>query len=267
VMLVVAQPVFAQPQMPCGVYNDELRVALLEEHIATIERSIEAIEECMEEIADYPEEAGRHASQLARWTMNKEQNADALSEIVSAYFMAQRVAPVEGDDAEAQAAYVEQLTLLHEMLVYAAKAKQSIDLAHVEKLRGLLAEFRAAYFGEAAEEAPTDEKGIAGALERWKDVLIAQDVDKILAGVSEHFTSYDAPDKDALREFVENSIAMGYLDDAEVFLEDAETEIDGSTATVYPIDLSTAAGDVTIEFTLTKEEGGWLLTGMEIEGL
>ncbi|MEE8359335.1 MAG: superoxide dismutase [Ni], partial [Candidatus Omnitrophota bacterium] len=41
--------------------------------------------------------------------------------------------------------YIEQLTLLHEILVYAMKAKQTTDLANVEKLRSLLGQFREAY--------------------------------------------------------------------------------------------------------------------------
>ena len=45
------------------------------------------------------------------------------------------------------------------------------------------------------------------------------------------------------------------------------TEIEEGSATVYPIDFASAAGEVTMELTLTKEAGGWLITGMEIEGL
>ncbi|MHC4745459.1 MAG: superoxide dismutase [Ni], partial [Planctomycetota bacterium] len=41
--------------------------------------------------------------------------------------------------------YVNQLTLLHQMLVYTMKARQTTDPANVEKLRTLLAEFRNDY--------------------------------------------------------------------------------------------------------------------------
>jgi hypothetical protein len=37
--------------------------------------------------------------------------------------------------------------------------------------------------------------------------------------------------------------------------------------TVYPVDLSGAAGSVASELTLAKEEGGWLVVGMEVDGL
>jgi nickel superoxide dismutase len=44
--------------------------------------------------------------------------------------------------------------LLHQMLVYAMRAKQTTDLANVEKMRSLLQDFHTAYFGK--EEAKHD---------------------------------------------------------------------------------------------------------------
>ena len=44
--------------------------------------------------------------------------------------------------------YIKKLVLLHEMLVYSMKSKQTTDLANVEKLKSLPAEFRAVYFGK-----------------------------------------------------------------------------------------------------------------------
>ena len=43
---------------------------------------------------------------------------------------------------------VQKLTLLHEMLVYSMKAKQSADNANVEKLKSLLAAFDEVYYGK-----------------------------------------------------------------------------------------------------------------------
>ena len=63
--------------------------------------------------------------------------------------MAQRIKPVDKSDAAGYEKYIKQLTLLHEMLVYSMKTKQTTDLANVEKLRSLLADFRSAYLGEA----------------------------------------------------------------------------------------------------------------------
>jgi nickel superoxide dismutase len=79
---------------------------------------------------------------------NKESHADELSEIVTFYFMAQRVKPAKADDAKAHAKYVNQVVLLHKMLVSAMKAKQTTDLAHVKALREHLEAFKTAYLGK-----------------------------------------------------------------------------------------------------------------------
>ena len=63
--------------------------------------------------------------------------------------MAQRVKPIDKADANAYSEYVKKLTLLHKMLVYNMKAKQTTDLANVEKLRSLLDEFRLVYSGKS----------------------------------------------------------------------------------------------------------------------
>jgi nickel superoxide dismutase len=83
--------------------------------------------------------------------VNKETHADELTEIVTFYFMAQRVkAPADPSDRAAGAKYVKELRLLHGMVVHAMKAKQTTDLEHCEALRGLIKEFRASYLGKEA---------------------------------------------------------------------------------------------------------------------
>ena len=56
-------------------------------------------------------------------------------------------APAEAS-GPARAKYVEQVTSLHQMLVYAMKTKQTTDLGNVEKLRGLMQAFKASYLAE-----------------------------------------------------------------------------------------------------------------------
>ena len=55
--------------------------------------------------------------------------------------------PADPKDEAAYAKYVKQLTLLHEMLVQAMKAKQTTDMEAVERLKTLTGEFYEAYFG------------------------------------------------------------------------------------------------------------------------
>ncbi len=142
VVAILASIAYSHCQIPCGIYDDEARFGEIAEHITTIEKS-------MKEIERLSTEAKPNMNQIVRWVNNKENHADELSEIVTYYFMAQRVKlPAEGD-SKAQSQYVKQLTLLHRMLVYSMKAKQTTDLANVELLKSSLNEYHKVYFGES----------------------------------------------------------------------------------------------------------------------
>jgi len=141
VVAIIASIAYSHCQIPCGIYDDEARFGVVAEHVTTIEKSMKLITELSGQ--DKP-----NMNQIVRWVNNKDQHADELSEIVTYYFMAQRVTlPAEGD-SKAQNEYVKKLTLLHKMLVYSMKAKQTTDLANVEQLKSLLTEFHKVYFGE-----------------------------------------------------------------------------------------------------------------------
>jgi len=132
----------AHCQIPCGIYDDELRVQLIEEHVTTIEKS-------MNQIVALGKETPVNYNQLVRWINNKEEHAQEIQDIVADYFLCQRIKAPESKDGKPWEQYVAQLTTLHQIEVAAMKAKQTTDLANVEALRSLIATFRTAYFGEA----------------------------------------------------------------------------------------------------------------------
>jgi nickel superoxide dismutase len=123
----------AHCEIPCGIYDDEMRVKMIAEHITTIEKA-------MKQIVQLEGQKPTNYNQLTRWVTNKEHHATELQQIVTQYFMTQRIKP----DAKQ---YAEKLTLLHKMLVYAMKCKQTTDLAHTVTLRSLLEAFQQVYFG------------------------------------------------------------------------------------------------------------------------
>ena len=133
---------YSHCQIPCGIYDDQARFDMIAEHITTIEKS-------MNEIRKLSEQDKPNMNQIVRWVQNKDKHADDMSRIITYYFMAQRVKPANKADADAYGEYVKKLTLLHKMLVYSMKAKQTTELANVEKLRSLLTEFHLAYFGKS----------------------------------------------------------------------------------------------------------------------
>jgi nickel superoxide dismutase len=122
----------AHCQIPCGIYDDELRAKLIAEHITTIEKS-------MNQIVELSKQAPLNYNQLVRWINNKEEHATEIQTIVSEYFLTQRIKPEDKD-------YEKRLKVLHAMLVSAMKCKQTTDLANVEALRTQLKEFSDLYF-------------------------------------------------------------------------------------------------------------------------
>lgn len=138
VLVVSINIAAAHCEIPCGIYGDEMRLDMIAEHITTVEKSITMIVELSKDT-----EANFH--QLARWITNKEEHANYIQDIVSQYFLTQRIAVPDPRDRAAQDKYVRQIQLLHQMLVHAMKTKQSVDLANVERLRSLLKEFREVY--------------------------------------------------------------------------------------------------------------------------
>jgi len=131
---------FSHCEIPCGIYDDPMRLNMLAEHITTIEKS-------MKEIHALSAQGDKNYNQLVRWIVNKDNHADYFSEIVTQYFMTQRIKPSEESDQKAYKEYINKLTLLHKMLVLAMKCKQTTDLKNVEQLKTYLAQFRAAYLG------------------------------------------------------------------------------------------------------------------------
>jgi len=138
--LLCSSYVYSHCEIPCGIYGDELRLQLIGEHITTIEKSMSKIEELAAAEKKNP-------NQIVRWVNNKEEHATRIQHIVQQYFLAQRVKPVDSSNAEAQEKYMKQLTLLHEMIIYSMKAKQTTDSVHIQKLRTLLDDFSIAYLG------------------------------------------------------------------------------------------------------------------------
>ncbi len=125
----------AHCEIPCGIYDDTMRVSMLKEHLVTIEKS-------METIKALEKEKNTNMNQLVRWIMNKEDHANQFQEIVSQYFMTQRVTP----DSKH---YTQKVEVLHQMLVLAMRCKQTTDTGHVQTLRELISEFEKLYFGHS----------------------------------------------------------------------------------------------------------------------
>ncbi|KAA3662395.1 MAG: superoxide dismutase [Calditrichaeota bacterium] len=132
--------VFAHCEIPCGIYNDKMRIGMLKEHVTTMQKS-------MSQIIELSKQGDKNYNQLIRWVTNKEDHANQFQQIVTQYFMTQRVKVPT--DLQQKESYLKQLSLLHEMLVLAMKCKQTTDMENIKKLNTVIDQFVQAYFSEA----------------------------------------------------------------------------------------------------------------------
>ncbi len=117
----------AHCQVPCGIYDDHARIARLKEDAATIAKAIDQINAL----------AGQHEAkslnQSTRWIVTKEDHASHIIEVVSQYFLTQKVKPVAAG-AEGYEAYLKKLADHHAVMVAAMKTKQDANPATVTAL-------------------------------------------------------------------------------------------------------------------------------------
>ena len=131
----------AHCQIPCGIYDDAARITMMEEHVTTIEKS-------MKQIVKLNATATKDINQIVRWVNNKEEHATKIDQIVTYYFLAQRIKPETQN-------YEKKLKILHGILRATMKSKQTTNLEQIETLRKLIHEFEHLYFEPKENDSHT----------------------------------------------------------------------------------------------------------------
>ena len=124
----------AHCQVPCGIYDDALRIVQIKEDFKTIRKAMGKITQLSEKSDPLSN------NQLNRWAMTKELHAGNIQKTVSDYFLTQRV------KADQSQKYIDQTTTLHQVLVAAMKCKQTVNESHVNKGIELVDTFSQFYF-------------------------------------------------------------------------------------------------------------------------
>lgn len=142
IVLILFRPgLYPHCEVPCGIYDDELRFTMIAEHIQTIEKSIQQINQLSEE-------SPQNMNQIVRWVVNKENHAEEIQHIISQYFLTQRIKGPEKEDKQAAENYIQKLIHCHQILTQTMKTKQATDLANVEMLKSSVEGFKRLYFAD-----------------------------------------------------------------------------------------------------------------------
>ena len=131
----------AHCQVPCGIYNDAVRIVDLEEDIATISKAMRMIKD-LSGSTD-----AQSLNQITRWVSTKEDHAKKIQETISNYFLAQRIKAKQKGDSERQK-YVNETLVLHQLIVAAMKCKQTVDINRSTEALDLVRKFSDSYFDD-----------------------------------------------------------------------------------------------------------------------
>ena len=132
-ILFFSNTIFAHCQVPCGIYDDVLRILQIKEDFNTINKAMDKIRE----LSQYSDETSHN--QLTRWVIAKEDHASNIQKIISEYFLTQRI-------KETNQKYIEQTTILQRILVTAMKCKQNLEKDNINKGLNLITSFSEVYF-------------------------------------------------------------------------------------------------------------------------
>lgn len=109
------------------------------------------------------------------------------------------------------------------------------------------------------------EEQIRAQIEPWATAFEAQDIETVMTYYSEDFSHYELNNKAGARNYLQDAVDMGYLNDAEVDTSATVVAVDGDTATAGPIGLRASFGSAIINLTLQNESAGWKIVGMEVD--
>ena len=122
-------------QVPCGIYDDAVRIVTIKEDFATISKAMVEIKTLS------AKNDPQSLNQLNRWIVTKEEHATNIQKVVSDYFLTQRVKSKNKN-------YDRHLRFLHELLVSAMKCKQTVESKNIDNGLKSLDNFVDIYFDE-----------------------------------------------------------------------------------------------------------------------
>ena len=122
-------------QVPCGIYDDAVRIVTIKEDFATVSKAMVEIKTLS------AKNDPQSLNQLNRWIVTKEEHATNIQKVVSDYFLTQRVKSKNKN-------YDRHLRFLHELLVSAMKCKQTVESKDIDNGLKSLDNFVDIYFDE-----------------------------------------------------------------------------------------------------------------------
>lgn len=108
----------AHCQMPCGIYHDEMVFNQIDQYIETMYKGIT-------ELKNSKFSNPLERNNFMRWVILKETASNEMANLITEYFLQQKIKPGEPDTAK-------RLVSAHKMLFELTAIKQNVDLKMIE---------------------------------------------------------------------------------------------------------------------------------------
>ncbi len=108
----------AHCQMPCGIYHDEMVFNQIDQYIETMYKG-------MTELKTSKFATPMERNNFTRWVLLKETASDEMANLITQYFLQQKIKPGEPDTAK-------RLVSAHKMLFELTAIKQNVEVKMVE---------------------------------------------------------------------------------------------------------------------------------------
>lgn len=118
----------AHCQMPCGIYHDDMVFDQVDQYIETMVKGITVMQES-------PFATTRERNEFIRWVMTKDHQSDEIAQLITAYFLQQKIKPDESDSDK-------RLKAAHKLLFLIVQIKQNVDIAIVKQFYEVWEEFK-----------------------------------------------------------------------------------------------------------------------------
>lgn len=127
----------AHCQMPCGIYHDDMVYDQIDQMVETVYKGISVMN-------DSKFSTSREKNEFVRWVMQKDKCCNEAAELISGYFLQQKIKPDEDDT-------VKRLVSAHKLLFMLTAIKQNSDLDFVKQFNAEWEKFKLMFHREGYE--------------------------------------------------------------------------------------------------------------------
>ena len=127
----------AHCQMPCGIYHDDMVFDLIDQYVETMIKAVSVMNQTKFETV-------RQRNEFVRWVIEKDKESNDVANLITSFFLQQKIKPGEADTAK-------RLESAHKLLALLVSIKQNTDVKIVENFGNEWEKFKLMFHIEGYE--------------------------------------------------------------------------------------------------------------------